>query len=229
LAFGCSPIKTIWRSWGSAQATITKVRKRTQASRALCLSRTIGVCDSASRLRLDTRQAALFQLRSKIYHDWRKIMSHPDFDSPRNRPRDMIDFVEKHCGENGSFQAVDESYYEEFLRLSHTEVERLVVSMMLDQEEEVRRIAHGHSGTTAVAKVSEFICSGLKIISIGLMRFDVFGRVGMCARIGSEPDDQANEALERKLEQMEPIVADEVARSLPWLLSRDGGQGRLRI
>ena len=55
------------------------------------------------------------------------------------RPRDIIDAIEKIAAEAGHFEAVDEDYYEAFLELTQPQIEKLAVAVMLDHEREVRR------------------------------------------------------------------------------------------
>jgi hypothetical protein len=150
-------------------------------------------------------------------------------ENPTDRPRDVIDLVEKIAGIGGNFNPVDEGHYQGFIDLTCPELERLVVLMMLSQEKEVRRLAHKRSKAGAVRAVSKFIINGIRVISMGLMAVDAFGRVGMFARIGLDPNERMQEALDKRFQEIEPIVEDEVSRTLPWLLSRDGGQGQLAL
>ena len=148
---------------------------------------------------------------------------------PTNRPKDLIDFVEKLAAQNGNIEAVDENYYQAFLSLSQPEIEKLAVMLMLAQEQEVRRLAAGKKDSEAVASVAKFIKNIFGVISIGLARFDTFGRLGFVSRIGIEPDLETDDALCARCEEIAPMIENIVRRTLPWLLSRDISQTQLPL
>lgn len=145
------------------------------------------------------------------------------------RPKDIIDAIEKIAAEAGHFEPVDEDYYQAFLDLTQPEIEKLAVAVMLDHEREVRRLANGKADPAAVAQVSRLVRNMFTAISIGLGRFDAFGRFGFVARIGEEPTVDVDEAMQRKFEVVEPMITNIVRRTLPWLLSREVSQSQLPL
>ena len=146
-----------------------------------------------------------------------------------HRPKDIIDYIEAIAAENGHFEPVDENYYQAFLDLTQPHIEKLAVAVMLDQEKEVRRLSAGRSGPEAVERVAKLVRNMFTGISIGLARFDAFGRLGFVARIGFEPTVEMDEAMERKFELIEPMIKNIVRRTLPWLLSRELSQSQLPL
>ncbi len=155
-------------------------------------------------------------------------MRNPSPENPNKRPREIIDYVEKICAESGDFEAVDEEYYQAFLHLTQSEIENMTVIMMLDRQKDIREIARDHPDE-AVQRVSKFMCDGYTSISLGLMRVDIFGRLRFFARIGPEPDLEMYRALEKRLDQIKPVVRRVVRRTLPWLLSLESSQGELPL
>ena len=146
-----------------------------------------------------------------------------------NRPKDIISFIEQMAAQSGYVEAVDENYYQAFLQLSQREIEKLAVAVMFDQEREVRRLAGGKTDPDTVARVTKLVCNIIAVISVGLARFDAFGRLGFVSRIGSDPEQETDEALERRYEEISPIIANIVRRTLPWLLSREVSQDQLPL
>jgi len=145
------------------------------------------------------------------------------------RPKDIIDFIEELAAQGGHVEPVDEDYYQAFLELTQEQIEKLAVAVMLDREREVRRLASGKSDPAAVARVSKLVRNIFTAISIGLARFDAFGRLGFVSRIGFEPEPETDEALERRYEEIAPMIENIVRRTLPWLLSREITQGQLPL
>ena len=148
---------------------------------------------------------------------------------PTNRPKDLIDFVEQLAAQNGNIEAVDENYYQAFLELPQQQVEKLAVAVMLDQERETRRLAAGQTDSAAIARVAKFVEKNFWAISIGLLRFDAFGRLGFVSRIGFEPEPNTEDALNRRYEEIAPMIENIVRRTLPWLLSREISQTQLPL
>ena len=146
-----------------------------------------------------------------------------------NSPRDITDFIEQMAGASGHFEPVDEQYYRAFVELTQAQVERLAVTVMLDQEKEARRLANSCDATAAAERVAKLVSNVFSAISIGLARFDAFGRLGFVARIGPEPTAEMDKALERRLAEIEPVIGNTVRRTLPWLLSHDITQGQLPL
>jgi hypothetical protein len=146
-----------------------------------------------------------------------------------NRPKDIIDYIEALAAENGHFEPVDEDYYQAFLELTQPQIEKLAVAVMLDQEKEVRRLAAGRTGPESVERVARLVRNMFTGISIGLARFDAFGRLGFVARIGPEPTVAIDVEMQRKFELIEPMITNIVRRTLPWLLSREVSQSQLPI
>ncbi len=144
-------------------------------------------------------------------------------DAPE-RPKDIIDAVEELAAASGNFQNVGPEYYESFLSLTPADVCRLVVFIMVDQEREVRRLAGGQTDSAAVAQISKFVRNNFTGISIGIARFDPFGRFGFVARIGPEPTPEMHDAMQERMELIAPVVTNTVRQTLPWLLSRDDSQ-----
>ena len=146
-----------------------------------------------------------------------------------NRPKDIIDYIEALAAENGHFEPVDEDYYQAFLELTQPQIEKLAVAVMLDQEKEVRRLAAGRSNPESVERVARLVRNMFTGISIGVARFDAFGRLGFVARIGPEPTVEIDEEMQRKFELIEPMITNIVRRTLPGLLSREVSQSQLPI
>ena len=149
--------------------------------------------------------------------------------SEPERPKDIIDAIEKIAAEAGHFEAVDEDYYQAFLELTQPQIEKLAVAVMLDHEREVRRLANGKADAAAVARVSKLVRNMFTAISIGLARFDAFGNLGFVARIGPEPTVEIDAAMQQKFELVEPMITNIVRRALPWLLSREVSQSQLPL
>ncbi|MCB1100688.1 MAG: hypothetical protein KDN22_34320 [Verrucomicrobiae bacterium] len=149
--------------------------------------------------------------------------------SHTNRPKDIVDAIEELAAQSGAFEPVDENYYQAFLDLTQQQIEKLAVAVILDQEKEVRRLARGRSNPAAVASVSRLVRNVFTGISVGLARFDAFGRLGFVARIGFDPTAEMNDALEHKFQLIEPMITNIVRRTLPWLLSREVSQGELPL
>jgi hypothetical protein len=146
-----------------------------------------------------------------------------------NRSKDIIDYIEALAAENGHFEPVDEDYYQAFLELTQPQIEKLAVAVMLDQEKEVRRLAASRTGQESVERVARLVRNMFTGISIGLARFDAFGRLGFVARIGPEPTVAVDEEMQRKFELIEPMITNIVRRTLPWLLSREVSQSQLPL
>lgn len=138
---------------------------------------------------------------------------------------DLVEFVEKEAGKNGQFEPVNEGYYRAFVELTQRQVEQLAVSVILDQEGEVRRLANGCEAMVGVERVAKLVCNVFSSISIGLAQFDAFARLGFVARVGPDPTPEMNDALELRYVEIAPIVTNTVRRTLPWLLSYDITQG----
>lgn len=101
---------------------------------------------------------------------------------------------------------------------------------MLEHDREVRRLSSGRTDGPVVAAVARLVQNIMVAISIGLLRFDVFGRLTFVSRIGPEPFDvELDDALEKRRAEIEPIVTNIVRLSLPWLLSREMAQGQLGL
>jgi hypothetical protein len=142
----------------------------------------------------------------------------------------VTDAVEKLAAENGYFEGIDANYYHGFLELTQPQVQKLAVAVMLDQERTVRKLAEGHTDAAAVQRVTEFVRTVFYVISIGLSRFDPFGRLVTVARIGPKPwDVDMDEALERRYAEIAPMIENIVRRALPWLLSREISQSELPL
>ncbi len=146
-----------------------------------------------------------------------------------NRPKDIIDYIEALAAEHGHFEPVDENYYQAFMNLTQQQIEKLSIALMLDQENEVRRLAAGKTDPNAVEQVSEFVGNMFTGISLGFARFDAFGNFGFVARIGFEPTVEMHAIIEEKFKLIEPMIANTVRRTLPWLLSRELSQGQLPL
>jgi len=150
--------------------------------------------------------------------------------NPLRRPRDIIDAIEAIAAQRGNIEAVDADYYQDFIHLSQAQVEKLAVAIMMEHDREVRRLAGGRTDEPAVARVAKLVQNTLTTISIGLVRFDVFGRLTFVSRIGPDPFDvDLDQEMEARLAAIEPIVTNLVRRSLPWLLSREMSQGELGL
>lgn len=82
--------------------------------------------------------------------------------------------------------------------MTEAQVEKLAVAVMFDQEREVRRLADGRTDAAAVQLVTEFVRTVFHVFSIGLSRFDPFGRLVLVSRIGPKPwDVDMDDALQR--------------------------------
>ena len=117
--------------------------------------------------------------------------------------------------------AVDENDYEAFLDLTQQQIEKLTVAVMLDQEKEVRRLAVGAVDPAATARITKLVRNVPGTISIGVARFDAFGRLGFVSCVGPESTVEIDTALARKYQAIEPMIANTVRRTLPRLLSRE--------
>lgn len=149
--------------------------------------------------------------------------------NPAERPEDIIAFIERMAAESGHFEPVDENYYRAFLQLTQSEIEKLAVAVMLDQEKEVRHLAGGKSTPESVAGVARFIRGMFTAISFGVARFDAFGRLGFVARIGDDPETEMWDALDERFQLIEPMIANTIRVALPWLLSREVSQSQLPL
>ncbi|MCC6271206.1 MAG: hypothetical protein IT190_08005 [Microbacteriaceae bacterium] len=145
------------------------------------------------------------------------------------RSKDIIDFVEKLAAQSGHIEAVDEDYYRAFLELTQPQIEKLAVAVMLDHERDLRQLAGGRNNPASVARVSELVRNIFTAISIGVARFDAFGRLVLVSRVGFDPTEETSEAMERRYEEIAPIIENIVRRTLPWLLSREITQGQLPL
>jgi hypothetical protein len=142
----------------------------------------------------------------------------------------VTDFIERVAGEHGHFEGIDENYYRGFLELTQPQIEKLAVAVMLDDEREVRRLAGGRTDAAAVHRVAELVRNVFHAISIGLARFDPFGRLVLVSRIGPKPwDVNMDDALERRYAEIAPMIENIVRRTLPWLLSREISQSQLPL
>jgi hypothetical protein len=149
--------------------------------------------------------------------------------NPKGRPKDIIDYIEALAAENGHFEPVDEDYYQAFFELTQPQIEKLAVAVMLDQEREVRRLAGGRTSPESIERVAKLVRNTFTGISLGLARFDAFGRLGLVARIGPEPTVEIDDARHRKFQLIEPMITNIVRRTLPWLLSREVSQSQLPL
>jgi hypothetical protein len=143
-----------------------------------------------------------------------------DIKNPSLTP--ITDFIEKRAAEHGHFARVDEDYYRRFIQLTQPQIEKLAVAVMLEEEREVRRLAGGRSDAAAVDRVAKLVQNLFHAISIGLARFDAFGRIVLVARIGPKLwETDLADALECRHEEIAPMIENIVRRTLPWLLSRE--------
>lgn len=142
----------------------------------------------------------------------------------------ITDFIEKMATEHGHFEGIDENYYRGFLELTQAQIEKLAVAVMLDQERQVRKLAGESTDAAAVQRVTEFVRRVFTVISVGLSRFDAFGRLVFVSRIGLKPwDVDMDDALERRYAEIAPMIENIVRRTLPWLLSREISQSQLPL
>jgi hypothetical protein len=126
--------------------------------------------------------------------------------NPKGRPKDLIDRIEAIAAEHGYFEPVDENYYQAFVELNQSQIEKLAIALMLDQEKEVRRLAGGKADSAAVASVSKFVRIMFTGISLGFARFDAFGNFGFVARVGFEPTVEMDEIMAEKFKVVEPMI-----------------------
>jgi hypothetical protein len=125
---------------------------------------------------------------------------------------------------------VDENYYREFLQLTQPQIEKLAVAVMLEHERELRRLTGLRSEAAAVDRVAKLVQNVFHAISIGLARFEAFGRLVLASRIGPKPwEVDLADALERRHEEVAPMIENIVRRTLPWLLSREVSQSELPL
>jgi hypothetical protein len=133
-----------------------------------------------------------------------------DIKSPSLTP--ITDFIEKRAAEHGHFAPVGEDYYREFLQLTQPEIEKLAVTVLLEEEREVRRLASGRSDTAAVDRVAKLVRDVFHAISMGLARFNALGRLGFVSRIGPKPwETDLAGTLERRYAEIAPMI--EVSQS----------------
>lgn len=147
----------------------------------------------------------------------------------KERPKDIIDAMQEIAAKNGSFQPVDEAYYESFLDLTAADFERLTIVMMLNHEKEIRRLSGGRTDADAIEAVAQFIARVLHIMSMGLGTLDGVANFGITARVGPEPSPEMAERLNKSRVEARPVIKDVVERFLPWLLTKEGKQGRHSI
>lgn len=149
---------------------------------------------------------------------------------PPKPPRDLIAAIEAIAAQKGYIEAVDENYYQAFLDLTQQQVEKLAVAVMLEHEREVRRIAATQPTHEAVLAVTKLVQNVFVAISVGLARFDAFGRLGFVSRIGPEPFDvEMDEPLALRYDVIAPMIESIVRRTMPWLLSRAMSQGEFTL
>lgn len=148
---------------------------------------------------------------------------------PINRPKDIIDHIEALASEHGFVECVDESFYQAFLDLTQEQIEKLTLILMLDQERVVRQIASDKPEVESQERISQLLLSMFTALSTGLAQFDPFGNFGFVARVGEEPSEEMEQAIERKFELIKPIIGNVVRRTLPWLLSREVTQAQLPL
>ena len=135
-------------------------------------------------------------------------------------PRDIIDEVQKIAAEAGNIAALDDDYYECLINLSDPQIEKLVVAMMVDKENEVRRISAGVVDAHSIDGVTAFVHKGIKVIGLGLMMFGPFGTMQMYARVGGPSSELLELKVENAIREMEPVIWRTVASNLSWILSR---------
>ncbi len=145
-----------------------------------------------------------------------------DFRPPR--PRDVIDELESLLAQSGHIAAVDEEYYRRFLALTDSEIEQLTVALLFSNRKAVRRTL-AKKNPAAPQQIKNLVGDMLGAMSIGLLRFDEFGRLGFFSRIGPDPwEAGVADALQEKCTATVPLVSRTVDRSLAWIDSVSGIQ-----
>jgi hypothetical protein len=138
--------------------------------------------------------------------------------------------IDRIAAESGNYEALDDSYFEEYFQLTPTEFENLAIIIMLDQQGELRRLSKGEVNATSISAITKFISSALNILGLGLCRIDPFGRYVLVARMGLkiEGTDLA-QAISEHTQKQNHIIEAAVRRTLPWLLSEDNSQTKLPL
>ena len=53
---------------------------------------------------------------------------------PEGRPKDFIDYIEAIAADQGYIEPVDENYYQAFVELNQPQIEKLAITLLVDQE-----------------------------------------------------------------------------------------------
>ncbi len=145
------------------------------------------------------------------------------------RKRDIIDHLEEIAARSGSFQKVSEATYQEFVNLSDSEIDRLSMVIMLNQEKDVDRLAGNLPKAEAVKRVTEFVEGFLWMIGRGFCAVDLHGGLVMTARDGPEPSDEMSEKIKLFRLRSRAVVEETVIRALPWFLEQKNRQRLLHL
>ena len=91
-------------------------------------------------------------------------------------------------------------------------------------------MAGGRSDAAGVHQVAKLVQNVFDAISIGLARFDAFGRLVLVSRIGPKLwETDLVDDMERRYAEIAPMIENIVRRTLPWLLSREVSQSELPL
>ena len=145
------------------------------------------------------------------------------------RKRDIIDHLEEIAARSGSFQKASEATYQEFVNLSDSEIDRLSMVIMLNQEKDVDRLAGNLPKAEAVKRVTEFVEGFLWMIGRGFCAVDLHGGLVMTARDGPEPSDEMSEKIKLFRLRSRAVVEETVIRALPWFLEQKNRQRLLHL
>lgn len=124
-----------------------------------------------------------------------------------------------------------EAHFLDFLELEGSEVERLVVRLMVEQVSELRRLMGKHKVVAEGLKaVEDMMCNVVDCFARGVARCDSLGRLMVYGSLSAEPFDFGLEdELEKRLSELEPVIRRTVARALPGLLDMFPAQGELEL
>ncbi|MCC5835088.1 MAG: hypothetical protein JJU20_10175 [Opitutales bacterium] len=143
--------------------------------------------------------------------------------------KDIIETIEKMALDGGWKTDIDEGYFEDFLKLSLDDLERLTVTLMFSKEKSIRRRYAEHPNTSQVPATVKEIETMLFLMSRGHLQINVFSRPQIAAIGNAHPTPEMEERLNAFLRKMHPFIHNTVQSALPWFLSRDKPQQELPL
>lgn len=128
--------------------------------------------------------------------------------------------MEEIAARGGNYDGFDVEYYNSFLKFKPADFERLTTMLLVEQESYIHQIAGGRDDEKAILHVTRFVKQCLKMVGMGIYRFNAFGTYIAVTRIGVRPELHSLAVkIYNHVDKHQPSIKKAVKRTLPWLLS----------